>query len=164
MSKLLIRHGLSEANNRDNVGTMAFAAHDAPLMELGKEQARERAAHLPLEYDVDVKAEPVAVSTMLRTWQTAEHMGFTPQNISCYELLDEVTHGMEGAALRMLLDSGGLPDAAIEAAHAILNSPPEERVWVTHGLVIASLCRVLGVSDQFERHIPWFCEARLLHI
>lgn len=164
MSKLLIRHGLSEANNRDNVGTMAFAAHDAPLMEPGKEQSRERAARLPLDYGIHIEAEPVAVSTMLRTWQTAECMGFTTENISCYELLDEVTHGMEGAALRALLDSGGLPDAAIEAAHTILNSPPEERVWVTHGLVIASLCSVLGVSDQFERLIPRFCEARLLHI
>ena len=53
---------------------------------------------------------------------------------------------------------------ALKAAELILESPPEERVWVTHGLVIASLCEVLGIANQFEHFVPKFCEIRELPI
>jgi hypothetical protein len=164
MPILAIRHGLSEANNRDNVGTLAFAAKDAPLMETGKEQARERAAGLARDYGVDPRITPVAVSHLLRTQETAQVMGFQPDRITPYELLNEVEHGMEGVALRAMLNDGQLPQTALYAAEAILRQPPSESVWITHGLIIAGLSHVLGVSHQFERLIPRFCEVRELPV
>jgi len=162
MPILVIRHGLSEANNRDNVGTLAFAAKDAPLMDKGKEQARERAARLPSDYDINPQTTAVAVSDLLRTRETAEVMRF--QSITPYESLNEVGHGMEGAALRAMLDAGQLPPAALHAAEAILRQPPSQGVWITHGLVIAGLSHVLGINHGFERLIPRFCEVRELPI
>ena len=157
-----IRHGLSEANNRDNIGTLAFAAKDAPLMEKGKEQAREGAARLSGDYGINPRTTAVAVSGLLRTRQTAEVMGF--QRITSYESLNEVEHGMEGGALRVMLDVGQLPPAALRAAESILHQPPTEGVWITHGLVIAGLSRILDIDREFERLIPRFCEVRELPI
>lgn len=159
MSILVIRHALSEANNRDNVGTMAFGAKDAPLMQKGREQAVQRAATLRSEFGVNAATTPVAISRLLRTKETAQCLGF--KQWTEYPLLDEVEHGMDGADLRALLDSGGLPRAALANAEALRQNPPSERVWVTHGLVIAGLCQLLG-QTAYERLIPRFCEARVL--
>lgn len=158
MPILVIRHGLSEANNRDNVGTLAFAAKNAPLMEKGKEQARERAMRLSSDYGINPQTTAVAVSDLLRTRETAKVMGF--QQIAPYESLNEVEHGMAGAALRAMLDAGQLPAGALHAAEAILRQPPSQEVWITHGLVIAGLSHVLGIAHRFERLIPRFCEVR----
>jgi len=162
MSIIVIRHALSEANNRDNVGTMAFGAKDAPLMERGKQQAQERAGTLLSEHGVNAAATAAAVSRLRRTQETAMYLGFTRQKQ--YSLLDEVVHGMKGPDLRSLLDSGRLPSSALVAAEAILNHAPRERVWVTHGLVIAGLCQVLNVGANYERLIPRFCEVRRLSL
>ncbi len=162
MPILVIRHGLSEANNRDNVGTLAFAAKDAPLMDKGREQATERAARLPGDYGINPQTTAVAISNLLRTRETAEVMGF--QQITPYESLNEVEHGLEGVALRTMLDAGQLPSAALGAAETILRQPPSQEVWITHGLVIAGLSRVLGINHEFERLIPRFCEVRELPI
>jgi broad specificity phosphatase PhoE len=162
MPILVVRHALSEANNRDNVGTLAFAAEGAPLMDKGEDQAREGAMKLRDMYGVTPATTSVAVSHLLRTRQTALVMGFPEERITAYRLLDEVAHGMEGITLRAMLDGGELPPAAFKAAEALLAQPPAERVWVTHGLVIAALSNVLGVSGRYERLIPRFCEVREL--
>jgi broad specificity phosphatase PhoE len=164
MSVLVIRHGLSAANDRNNIGTLAFGAKDAPLMELGREQARRRAATLPADYGIIPQTTSVAVSELARTQETAGVMGFQSAHMTPYASLNEVSHGMEGAALRALLNRGALPPAALQAAEIILHQPPAEAVWVTHGLVIAGLSQTLGVSHQFERLIPRFCEVRELDI
>ncbi|MDB5163920.1 MAG: hypothetical protein JWS12_538 [Candidatus Saccharibacteria bacterium] len=161
MAVLVIRHGLSEANNRNNVGMLAFASKDAPLMEQGRQQARELTAILRIEHDIDTAKTPVATSELLRTQQTAEEAGFT--NISIYPVLNEVAHGIALPGLREMLDQKKLPDVALQAAHAILENPPAEDIWVTHGLVIASLCQVLDVARE-DRFIPRFCERRELPI
>jgi hypothetical protein len=160
MSIFAIRHALSEANNRNNIGTLAFASKDAPLMDPGREQARRRASMLLGDYGINAAGTPAAVSSLLRTEETARVMGF--QLIKAYEQLDEVEHGMSGPEFRALLDNGRLPQASLDAAEVILQNPPSEKVWITHGLVIAGLSQVLGVSDQFERLIPKFCEVREL--
>ncbi|HTE58138.1 MAG TPA: histidine phosphatase family protein [Verrucomicrobiae bacterium] len=71
MSILVARHGLSEANNRDNYGTPAFGNPEAPLMPQGREQATELGEKLTSEYGFDLASEPVAVSMMRRTQDTA---------------------------------------------------------------------------------------------
>lgn len=162
MSIHVIRHGLSEANNRNNIGTLAFAAKDAPLMGLGRDQARDRAKTLFADYGIDAKITPAATSELLRTQETAREMGF--QVLRPYALLNEVEHGIEGSELRAMLDDGILPDAALRSAEAILEQPPDETVWVAHGLVIAGLSQALGVRDKFERLVPQFCEVRELPI
>ncbi len=162
MSIHAIRHGLSEANNRNNIGTLAFAAKDAPLMEKGREQAREQALVLRAEHGINPVLTPVAVSELLRTQETAREMGFVSHRQD--PLLNEVEHDMEGSALRQLLDSGGLPAAALRTAETLLEQRPQESVWVTHGLVIAGLCEVLGIAGQFERLIPRFCDVRVLPV
>jgi phosphohistidine phosphatase SixA len=159
MSVLIIRHGLSEANNRNNLGTLAFASGEAPLMEHGREQARLLGKALAETFGIVPADKQVATSEMTRTQETALEAGF--QHLSTYAILNEVSHGMELADLRAALDKKQLPAIAIEAAEAILETPPNEDIWFSHGLVIASLCQVLGVA-QSERFIPKFCEIREL--
>lgn len=162
MSVLVVRHGLSEANNHLNVGTMAFASSEAPLMERGIEQARQLGVHLTENFGVYVRPLfPVATSGMLRTQQTAREAGFALLNT--YANLNEVDHGIELTELRLMLDRQVLPDTALRAAEALISDPPQESIWFTHGLVIASLSQILGVA-QDQRFIPRFCEVRELPI
>lgn len=151
------RHGLSAANDRNNIGTLAFAHEQAPLIDLGKEQAQIMGELLVKSYGINPISEPVATSEMRRTEQTAEEAGF--KSITRYSLLDEVRHGMDLLEMRAMLDQGKLPPIAIRMAEETLNDPPEERVWISHGLRIAGICAVLGVH-QDKRLIPRFCEIR----
>lgn len=157
MSIIVVRHGLSEANNHENIGTLAFGAADAPLMEKGREQARAVGTVLLDDYAIRPD-EPVAVSTYLRTQQTATEAGFTRQ--TQYEQLREVDHGMDLADLRAMLDANRIPDTAVAHAESLLGAMPPERVWFTHGLVIAGLCKVLDVYT--DRLKPRFGEVREL--
>jgi len=50
-----------------------------------------------------------------------------------------------------------LPPEAIKVAKNILANSPKERIWVTHGLVIAAVMHELGKLDQ-DAFIPDFCE------
>jgi len=161
MSVLVIRHGLSEANNRANLGTLAFASGEAPLMQLGIEQAWELNQRLRTEYDIDVGNTQVATSQLKRTQETAWEAGF--HHLATYPVLNEVDHGMELPKLRTALHFKELPEAALKAAETILENPPTESIWITHGLVIAGLCQILGAS-QDARFIPRFCEIRELPI
>jgi hypothetical protein len=158
MPVLVIRHALSEANNRDNIGTPAFANPAAPLMDTGKQQAIQLGSELMDRYGIDF-SEPIAVSEFRRTSETATLAGFYALN--SYALLNEVAHGLDLAELRQSLDDGQLPPAALSQAETILAHPPEERIWVTHALVIAGLCAVMGLH-QDKRLIPRFCEVRSL--
>jgi broad specificity phosphatase PhoE len=161
MSVLVGRHGLSEANNYNNVGTLAFASEEAPLMKLGHEQARAMGEILISRYGIIPPYTPVASSVLRRTQQTAHSAGFV--DIRTYTQLDEVNHGIDLGELRVTLDRGELPHVAIEAAETTLANPPGEDIWISHGLRIAGLCAVLGVY-QNERLIPRFCELRKLPI
>jgi len=162
MTKLVIRHGLSEANNKMNIGKLAFASSDAPLMPEGRIQAVDTRKYLLENYDRSIFNKTIAVSTMLRTQETAMVMGFSSHQE--YDILDEVNHRTELHKLRIMLDKDILPVAALDHAEYLLEHPPEEGVWVTHGLVIAGLCKVLGISQENWRLIPRFCEVRELPI
>lgn len=164
MPKLVIRHAISEANNRDNIGTMAFGAKDAPLMEeLALPQMRKCAHELRTKYKLNPAHVEAATSELLRTQQTAEGIGFKIRKPP-YALLNEVEHGIEGSVLKQMLKDKQLPSAALAAARAILADPPSEKVLVTHGLVIAGLCHILEIQHEFEYFIPKFCEIRVLPI
>jgi hypothetical protein len=132
-------------------------------MSIGQQQAADAAKDLTAAYSVHIPGTPVAVSTMRRTGETALAMGFRLQ--TGYAQLSEVAdHGMDLADLRKMLNAGELPDAAVTRAEMLLSSPMEERIWITHGLVIAGLCKVLGLQEDHERLVPRFCEIRELPI
>jgi broad specificity phosphatase PhoE len=159
---LVIRHSLSEANNRNNYGTPAFGHPDAPLMPAGREIAQEMGTKLQEDYKLDPESTPVAVSEMLRAQETAREAGFVIA--TRYLILNEVDTLLPYGDLREMIQNKHHTDIAIEAAEHILENPPEQQVWVTHGLVIAALCKVLGVENDFENFVPKFCEIRELSI
>jgi hypothetical protein len=160
MSILVIRHGLSQANNRENIGTPAFGHRDAALMDAGREQARAIPAELSARYGIAPDGMAVATSTLYRTKETAREAGFA--ETTEYAVLDEIEQdAITRPELRRMLDAGRLPQVALDAAELTLASPPPERIWFSHGLRIAGLCAILGVY-QGERPIPRFCEIREL--
>lgn len=159
MSILAIRHGLSEANNRENYGTPAFGNPDAPLMPLGREQAAEMGRLLVRGHGLHLVAEPVAVSMMRRAQETAVIAGF--RKLHLYSELNEVKGDLTDIELRTAIDARRPPEATRAAAQNLIEHPPEERIWVAHALLIATLCQELGVY-QDERFIPKFCEIREL--
>ncbi len=145
MKRFVIRHGHTGVT-RD--GRAAFGAAGPPLSKLGQKQAAELKQAL-LKLGVNFDTEPVAVSEFLRTKQTAQLAGF--QNLHVSPVLNEIFTGMPGAELKALLELRQLPPIVIQKARAILDNPPKERVWITHGLVIMGLREVLGVkSDPFD--------------
>ena len=162
MQVYVIRHGLSEANNYNNIGTPAFGNPDAPLMQLGIEQARLIPAELLADYGLADYDEAVATSQLLRTQQTAHEAGFHSQR--SYGELNEIepsTVGVDRLAIKGLIRSGRLPDQVVREAEQTLNSPPKECLWFTHGLRIAGICKVLG-QHQDASLVPRFCEIREL--
>lgn len=162
MSKLVIRHGRSEANVRDGSKDEkpAFGAPLAKLEPEGRDQAKALGSRLQKEHGLVVTQTPVAISTFKRTEETAELAGFTRRK--AYHVLGEVDHGLSPTAVREVIARGAFPPASHKAAVAVLENPPAEGVWVTHGLLIAAICDVLGV--KFERFIPHCCEIRELPI
>ena len=133
-------------------------------MEEGRKLVHEKLVPDLSRRGIVPRLSKAAVSQLLRTRQTAEEAGFLPGRTADYACLNEVKHGMNGADLRRLLDSGGIPDAAMRAAAEILKRPPKEGIWVSHGLVIAGLCKTLGIDQNYERLVPRFCEVRKLPI
>ena len=150
------RHGVSPANDKDSP---AFGSTKAPLLPVGEEQATAMGNEFTNEYSIIPSATDVAVSELTRAQQTARCAGFTKLCIT--PLLNEVTTQMSQEELYDCLTNKYVPRASIEAAKRLLITPPEQIVWVTHGLVIAGLCEVLGVSNDY-RFIPRFCEIRQL--
>ena len=128
-------------------------------MSLGREQAAEMGRLVVRQYGLNLKGEPVAVSMMYRAQQTAIVAGF--RKLHLYVELNEEKGDLTDAELRAALDTRQPPDATRAAARHLIEHPPRERVWVTHGLLIATLCQELEVY-QDERFTPKFCEVREL--
>lgn len=159
MSVLVARHGLSEANNRKNYGTPAFGNPEAGLMPKGRRQASELGGILAVKYGIELASEPVAVSMMRRTHETAIAAGF--RKLSLYPELNEEKGGLPDAEIVHALETRRPPAATIAAARNIIENPPAEKVWIAHALLIATICQELGVY-QNERFTPKFCELREL--
>lgn len=150
MKYLLVRHAQTDANRLTRA---SFGKRGAPLNKIGVESAK-------LLYDklkklgIDPSHEPVAVSELIRTRQTAEYAGF--KQIVAYKLINEVG-STNPYKTQELISKGVIPDEAIESAKNILLNPPNERVWVTHGLIIAAIMNELAVSNP-DKLIVDFCE------
>lgn len=164
MSKLVARHAFSEANDRNNWGTPLFGHPDAPIKDWGFTQSKQMGRALRDLYKIDPSVTRVAVSTMLRTQQTAFEAGFKYENQVQYALLDEITTGLELEEVGQLINEKRYPEIGLHIAELILENPPEEGILVMHGLTIACLCKVAGVADQYDRFIPPLCGIRRLPI
>lgn len=141
---LVIRHGHSEANSKgiDTPWDKMFA----PLDERGKRESRQLGELLLREYGFDV-SQSVAVSDLLRAQQTAEYAGF--ENTTPYDVLNEVRGEFASVDWREEMKHGIIPDSVREAGHRLLENPPAEEIWFSHGLTISALCSVLGKTLDF---------------
>lgn len=162
MNTLAIRHGLSTANDRKNYGTPAFGSPDATLMSEGIRQATNLNSVLTQNYMIDPANTTVAVSKMRRTWETANFAGF--HTLRPYESLNEATRNLTLEEIAHIRATRELPRIALQAAENLLNNPPEEKIWFSHGLLIASMCKVLDIHQDKENFIPRFCEIRELPV
>jgi phosphohistidine phosphatase SixA len=157
MNIIVARHGFSAANDRDQYGTPAFANPAAPLMPQGIKQASDLGKQLVSQYGIDLEKEPVAVSMMRRAQETAIAAGFRWLHI--YPTLNEEKGDTKDQDMQTVLAERRPPDATRKAAQYLIANPPKERVWVTHGLLIATLCQELNIY-QDVRFTPKFCEIR----
>lgn len=130
-------------------------------MAAGREQAVILGGRLATEFNVELGAEPVAVSMMRRTQETAIAAGF--RRLTIYPELNEEKGGLSDADIAIALRAKCPPQATRIAARLLIERPPQEKVWVTHALLIATLCQELGVYGD-ERFTPRFCEVRELPI
>lgn len=156
MLHLLVRHAKTDANR---VIRQAFGKQGAPLNAAGIQQAKVLLQQL-LAYHLDLTEEPVAVSELLRTKQTAEFAGFT--HIVVNSVLNEV-NTPDPQKTSALVQRGILPEGATEAARKVLANPPKEMVWVTHGLLIAAILLELKLADS-QKLIPDFCGVREIRL
>lgn len=155
MKYLVIRHGKTDANRLTRA---VFGKSGAPLNDEGQVQAKKLKSKLKSLGINDTT--PVAVSELLRTHETATYAGL--KNITINPLLNEVNTSDPQRTLDLVAE-GKLPQEAIEAAEAIINNPPKEKVWITHGLVVAAIQELLGRSDN-QSFIPDYCEVRTVDI
>lgn len=143
----IIRHA-QNAGTRFNQAD--FGKEGASLIEAGIQESLRLTPQLQ-KLGINVGAEPVAVSELVRTQQTATHAGFT--HLAINSLLNEVKTEHSPDTLELMLKTNQLPVAARTAAHKLLANPPREKVWVTHGLLIAGIAAELGLTSH-ELFIP----------
>lgn len=159
--KLVARHSLSEANNNLNYGTPAFGNPEAPLMPEGRLQAVEMGGILAVRYGIDVISEPVAVSMMRRSQESAIVAGF--RKLHLYPELNEEKGGLSDLEIREAIATRRPPEATIRIARYLIENPPEEDVWIAHAFVIGTICQELGIYTD-SRFTPKFGEIRELPI
>lgn len=156
MPILLVRHELSEANDKNSA---AFGQSHARLLPAGLERIPAIRLCLESVHGVTISGTEVAASEMYRSEQTAREVGFSI--VRNYALLNEVDVP-KTPELRAQLDAHIIVPEALAAAEAVLAHPPEETIWFTHGYLMAALCRVTGVDSSEQRFIPKFGEVREL--
>jgi len=141
----LIRHCNSEGNRHNE---LSFGPKGSKLNDEGIRQAKQLRKKMQ-DIDLDVESEPAASSEMRRAYSTAFHAGF--KTINLYALLNETSSDLSPGELDAILERKAAPPSAIAAAQNLLENPPKEKVWVTHGQLIAGIAHVLGipVSDLF---------------
>lgn len=156
MKRYIARHGHTGVT-RDQ--RLQFGKSGPPLDTKGQKQAKELQFKL-LSMGVDAQTTPVVVSEYLRTRQTAELAGF--QVIGENSLINEIFTGIPNETLKGMVSKQKLPQIVLDKAQAILDNPPEQKVWITHGLVIMGLRQLLGINaEPFD---PPHCEVIELEI
>ena len=143
---LLIRHAKAIGGRYDR---HLFPEEGAPLSDQGVEDAKSLNDTLQ-NLNIDFQ-QTVAVSELLRTKQTAIYAGF--QYVKQYDVLNEIDSGMAEPELEELIKNKEVPRQAVIAAKRLLKNPPEEDIWVTHGMLIAGIGHVLNIPTT-DLYIP----------
>ena len=147
--KILVRHAQSYANR---LTRLAFGVGGAELTEQGHEQSKILGATFDAR-SID-KKQYVAVSELVRAQQTAASAGFIAQTVR--PVLNELQTEQSPLEVTRNAANGILPKEAYDRAEELLRNPPPETIWFTHGLVIAGMRDVLGITAP--RLVPEFCE------
>ncbi len=142
MKRYIIRHGSTGIKRQERV---TYGVEGPPLDSLGRRQSLELRNEL-ISLGIDLNDEGVAVSELLRTKQTAEQAGL--KRLQTYSVLNEINTGMPHVELMTFLADKQLPNAVITRAQDILNNPPKELIWISHGLVIMGLRQAMGLKDE----------------
>lgn len=157
MPLYIARHGVSRANDHNDP---AFGTPNADLLKAGVDQAvsmGEKFEHLGF----DRPETPVAVSYMKRSQQTALAAGF--HILKPYRLLNELD--LTPAEKMAAKYSHRLPLESLQQTEALLNNPPQEKIWHTHGLRAACIFKILDIyQDADDPFIMSFCEIREIPI
>lgn len=140
MKYYLVRHGKTNASDYDRA---KYGIEGAPLNDLGVLQAKKLNSEL-INKGIIPATTKIECSELLRAVQTAEVAGFS--DITTNRLLNEINTGDVKETVE-LLAQGKVPDVARTAANAILKNPPNAKIWVTHGLVIAAIKYELGLTE-----------------
>jgi broad specificity phosphatase PhoE len=144
---LLVRHAKSVGGRHDR---HLYPKEGAPLDDKGFDDAAKLKSEF-LDRGINLVTEPVAVSQLVRTRQTAEWAGL--KNIKEYASLNEVNSGLSPEELDFVIKNKQVPAVAVRAARRLLKNPPNEKIWVTHGTLIAAIAYVLGIPAD-ELYIP----------
>ncbi len=158
MNRLVVRHALSEANGA--TGMTVTGRFEAGLTNEGRRQAGRLGAWLR-RCGVDTEHEAVAVSEMARSQETARYAGFSQLHV--VSVLNEAATIEPSAQVMRRAVRGELPREVLFDAETLLLDPPPETLWVTHGLIIAGLRRLVG-AEYYTRYVPNFCEITELDI
>jgi phosphohistidine phosphatase SixA len=138
----IIRHGASEGNRHNQA---SFGPEGGALHKRGIQQAEDLYDQLQ-GVGIEVHSEPIASSYMKRAYETAMFAGF--EKINKYSSLNEVGGDLMPEVLDAMLERKEAPPSAIAAAQNLLKNPPPEKVWVTHGQLIAGIAYVLGIPSS----------------
>jgi phosphohistidine phosphatase SixA len=152
MLKAFVRHAAEKPDH-----PQADSPEGAPILESGIPNAAEVGADLVSR---DLNVGYIAVSTKLRSQQTAAALGSRIQHI--YPHLDEIALTKEmKVAMR---DENHVPPEAIEAARTIMTNLPEEDVIVGHGGWLAGVRYLYQDQIKVERFLPVHLEVTLLEL
>ncbi len=170
MKKILVRHSLSYANDKESP---AFGRPEAHLREAGIQHAKMLRPVFEKILGSKFNSTIVAVSEMNRAQETANYAGFKKQRT--YSRLNEYDGDSKRQAMAFVAN-GDFDNAANSLAvysNDLISTPPEEDIWFTHGLVIAGLTWAKDYEEirigDFEarkanRFIPYFTSLRILDI
>lgn len=143
----VIRHGASEGNRHNQA---SFGPDGGGLTDVGIVEAEGLKQALQ-ELGIKVESEAVAVSPMKRAYETAYYAGF--KLITKYPALSEVGGNLPPDVLDAMIVQKEASPSAVSAARRLLAEPPSERLWVTHGQLIAGIAHELGYPSS-ELFIP----------
>jgi len=146
----LVRHGQTVVSRDKKEAWESYGLFGPPLSNAAIEKSHELSAHFGV-LGIDVESEVAATSEYLRARQTAEYAGFTSVE---NPLLNEVKT-TDSHQSRAMLKEGKVPEEAEAAARALLRDMPAERIWFTHGLIIAGLLYLTGQTKSQDLEPPF---------
>lgn len=137
----LVRHAESTGTRYNR---HEFSKEGAPLSAFGEQQAtslHKQFEVLGVNFD-----DTVATSQLMRTQQTSKLAGF--KNRVAYKELNEIEHRLPKDAIEALITARKVTPAALDAAKLLLQNPPPESIWFTHGMLIAAIAELLDISKD----------------